>query len=91
MRSFVVIALAATLLLACSGIPRAYDGPRRDSGEVAIVRAQPWEPSFEIEIISVDGMEVRGDSVEVLPGPHSLVVQLVVVQITEEEAVQYHE
>jgi hypothetical protein len=85
------IALACTMLLACS-TQQAYSGAARPAEEVALIKG---DPKFRLAPVaaylrSVDD-QVMGDtqsSVQVLPGEHELVVDCVVTTSGDRQRVR---
>jgi hypothetical protein len=62
------LAVLALALGACSSTPmKAYSGSVLPAEQTAIVRSGPYT-----DLVSVDGMKVRGLSVAVLPGKHTI-------------------
>jgi hypothetical protein len=77
MRAFAV-AVASLALCACAA-GRAYEGPKRDSDELAHIIGDPRITAgspVTVILRKVDGYELRLNerSVDVLPGKHTLVV-----------------
>ena len=72
-------ALLCASIAGCGGIVRAYDGPPRRSQEVAILKTNVGELTFDT--VWVDRVDERTliraySELEVAPGPHILRVQL---------------
>jgi hypothetical protein len=73
--------VAGALLLAMAGCAtfRAYDGERRPAGEVAVISGEAKlraATPLALVIRAVDGrtVDLRYNSVELLPGKHSLLI-----------------
>jgi hypothetical protein len=68
----VVLGLAAFALGACAGTPmQGYTGPVLPSDQTALVRSGP-----HTDIVTCDGVRVSGLSVAVLPGEHTIEMNL---------------
>ena len=76
----VLLAAGGALLVAgCGGMIQTYDGPRKPAHDVAILKTNVGELTFDtVWIDLVDGKNlVRAYSeIEVLPGRHSVRIQL---------------
>jgi len=74
-----LLAVSAMLVSACGGVMQVYEGPKKPSNEVAILRTNVGELTFDTAWVDlVDGRNlIRAYSeVEILPGRHSLRIQL---------------
>jgi hypothetical protein len=78
----IVCVVAATISLltsGCGGMTQTYEGPKKAAGDVAILRTNVGELTFQTAWIDrVDDKNlVRAYSeIELLPGPHSVRIQL---------------
>lgn len=85
MHPLAALCLVATLLTGCaSGTMIAYDGPPLTRERVAVIKSSVsgfvggMTASAAPSIVCVDGKEVRGDEVQVLPGRHRIQISLFV-------------
>jgi len=75
----ILLAASGALVAGCGGMTQTYEGPRKSAHDVAILKTNVGELTFDtVWIDLVDGKNlVRAYSeIEVLPGRHSVRVQL---------------
>ncbi len=80
---FSLLALAILATACASPAPPAYDGPRRDPSEVAVVRTDA-----SVKILKVNGKRIKGDAFEVPAGKTN--IRFKARLRGEELGIQYH-
>ena len=74
-----ILAAAALLVSACGGVIQTYEGPKRAAQEVAILKTNVGELTFDtawIDLVDGKNLVIAYSEIAVLPGRRSVRIQL---------------
>jgi len=78
-RARLMLAAGALLLSACGGMVQTYEGPKRAAHEIAILKTNVGELTFDtawVDVVDGRNLVVAYSEIAVLPGRRSVRVQL---------------